>query len=128
MKQLDLELLIRAAREKIEYHASVGVGLRFCIQVARQNELPVLKGVCEIVQSILGNELIDADTSDTELTTRSNILFRNLFYKKRILVEVKVKSWPETAGSHLMFDCGSWDYMLFDQETCEGYLAYLERN
>lgn len=128
MKQLDLELLIRAAREKIEYHASVGVGIRMQVQVASQNEKAVLRGICDCATEILKVESLGEDISDTELETRANIMLRNLFYQKRVLVEVKVKAWPETAGSHLAFSCGAWDYILFDTETCEQYLTYLERN
>lgn len=128
MKQLDLELLINAARDKIEYHSSVGVGLRMQIQVAEQNEKPVLRAIGAIANKLLQGEGSDSDTiPDSELELRTQILLKNLFYKKRIIVEVKVKPWPETAGSHLMIHCGSWDYILFDTETCERYLAYLER-
>lgn len=129
MKQLDLELLIRAAREKIEYHASVGVGLRFQIQVAAQNEVAVLRALAAIVCEVLHMDDSDIEKlSESDLELRARILFKNLLYQKRIVVEVVVKPWPETAGSHLMINASNWDYILFDTETCERYLAYLERN
>lgn len=126
---LDLELLIRAMREKIEYHASVGVGLRMQVLVAAQNEEPVKRALGEIVHNVLRG--IDWDTgaiSENELSMRTAILLKDLFYSKRIVVEVKVKHWPETAGTHLGLSVSNWDYILFDQTTCENYLTYLERN
>lgn len=127
MKQLDLELLIRAAREKIEYHASVGVGLRLRVLVAAQNELAVLKGLCDVIHGILGQEALGEEITSTELETRANIMFRNLFYQKRILIDVEVKSFPDTAGSHLLLPTSGTDYILFDTETCERYEAFLAR-
>lgn len=129
MKQLDLECLVRAARDKIEYHASVGVGLRFQILVAAQNEVAVLRAIAAIVCDVLRMDDTDIEKlSESELELRTRILLKNLLYQKRIVVEVKVKAWPESAGSHLLLSTSNWDYVLFDTETCEQYLAYLERN
>ncbi|WDS62275.1 hypothetical protein [Pseudomonas phage D6] len=125
----DLEYLIDAIKEKVQYHSIVGVGLRLQVLVAAQNEKAVYKAVGEIVHTILrGTGWENKDLSESELELRTTHLLKDLFYSKRIVLEVKVKEWPETVGNHLQFCCGSWDHIIYDKTVCERYLAYLERN
>jgi hypothetical protein len=126
MKQIDY--LIDAIKTDVSYHASVGVGTRIQVLVASQNKDTVRKAIGELAHSILrGTEWENQDLSQTELELRTNILLKDLFYSKRIVIELKQKQWPETVGNHLDFDVSGFDKLIYDQDTCDSYAAYLAR-
>lgn len=124
MKQIDY--LIEAIKKDINYHASIEVGTRIRVLVSHQNEDTVRKAVGECVHALLrGTERENQDLSQTELKLRTAILLKDLFYSKRIIVDIKLKPWPETVGSFLNFDVGGFDRLFYDNEVCDSYTSYL---
>ncbi len=124
MKQIDH--LIHGLRQFATYRAGLGVSAKVVVYVAAQNVLPVKLAAGEIAHAILkGMEWDTARLDETERKLRSTLLLKDLFYSKRIIIDIVQKPFPQVDGNYLDIDAGSYDKIFYDLDTCQDVLHAL---
>lgn len=127
MKQIDH--LIEALRNHVVYKARMGLSSRTVVFTASQNLIPVLNAAGEIAHSILkGIEWDHSTIGESEIALRRDILLKDLFYSKRIVIDVYEKPFPHTEGNYLEIHTGEYDRVFYDMDTCHKVLMHLGRD
>lgn len=124
MKQIDH--LIAGLRNHLIYRARLGVSTRVMVYTASQNTNTVLNAAGEIAHSILrGCEWDHSAMDESETALRRDILLKDLFYTKRIVVEVTQKPYPLLEGNYIELDCNNYDKLFFDMDMCQEVMLRL---
>ncbi|QBJ02694.1 hypothetical protein MZD04_gp167 [Pseudomonas phage Psa21] len=118
MKQIDY--LIEDMVNHVRHRASIGVGTKVVVFTASQNTSAVFKAAGRVAHSILKNsEWDNACIENSEATLRTELLLKELFYNKRIVLDVYEKDAPYSLGNFVTLDVGNFDKVYFDLDTCE---------
>ena len=118
MKQIDY--LIEDMCNHVRHRVAVGVGAKVVVYVASQNLSIVLKAAGKLAHSILkGTEWDNACIENSELTLRTQLLLKDLFYTKRIVLDVLEKPAPYSVGNFVALDVGTYEKVYYDLDTCE---------
>lgn len=124
MKPIDH--LIASLRDHVSYRARLGVSTRVKVWTASQNTNVVLNAAGEIAHSILkGCEWDHSTIGESEMALRRDILLKDLFYTKRIVIDVAHKPYPSLDGNYLEIDCGNYDRMFYDLDMCQEVMLKL---
>jgi hypothetical protein len=124
MKQI--ECLIEALRTAVVHKALMGVGSKILVCVASQNVSVVKKAVGEIAYGILRRqEWNTSNMDDAEINIRSEGLLKDLFYTKRIIIDIEQKPYPNADGNYLDIHSGSHERVFYDLDNCQEAMMLL---